>query len=435
MEATTPLRVSLFGVPGAHLNLGVGALRESAVVGLLRRRPDADLTVFDDSWGVRRATTHVDGQPRDFMLCGARNSRRYHRPESYVNMRLSARLGGLRNRGVAVVDRSAAVWDVSGGDSFADLYGRRRFETTVVPKEIALSRGRALLLLPQTYGPFADPALRTRARSVVSRASAAWARDVDSFASMQQLLGSDFDPARHRLGVDLAFGLDPEPLHGDAGQRLADTLGRLRPRPLAGLNVSGLLLKEPDAVRRYSLAVDYRRLVTTVAERLLRDSDAALVLVPHVLGPPGSTDSDEDITAELHRHLEAEFPGRVVVAPRELGAAGRKWLIGQLEWFCGTRMHATIAALSSGVPAAGIAYSLKVRGVFDSCGQADQVVDARSTDTETAVEQVLESWRRRAAVRDRLAQSLPAVLSSAKQQMDEIVTTTADWAGMTGARR
>ena len=39
-------------------------------------------------------------------------------------------------------------------------------------------------------------------------------------------------------------------------------------------------------------------------------------------------------------------------------------------------MHATIAALSSGVPCATVAYSLKARGVFASCGMAHAVADA-----------------------------------------------------------
>src|SRR5688572_638038 len=118
MPRQTDLRISLFGSPGAALNLGVGALRESALVGLLERRPDADVTVFDDGWGVRRSEQLVGGVARGFQLCGVRNSRRIHKQESYAHMRLAARVG-FRNRGLSIVDDSSAVWDVSGGDSFA----------------------------------------------------------------------------------------------------------------------------------------------------------------------------------------------------------------------------------------------------------------------------------------------------------------------------
>ena len=88
-----------------------------------------------------------------------------------------------------------------------------RFKATIAPKKLALSIGRPLILLPQTYGPFEHPRTRQIAQKLVSNATLAFARDPDSFKNLKALLGRHFDPARHREGVDLAFGLEPEPLH------------------------------------------------------------------------------------------------------------------------------------------------------------------------------------------------------------------------------
>lgn len=425
MAEQPPLTVSFFGAPGSTRNLGVGALRESAVVGLLRRRPDSHLTVFDDGWGEREGRVTVDGTERRFTLRGVRNSRRVHKQESYLNMRLCA-LVNRHNPGLATVDASDAVWDISGGDSFADLYGAQRFRTVTLPKELALQRRRPLLLLPQTYGPFRNPRLRHRAQRVLRAAGAAWARDADSYVALQELLGEAFDPARHRLGVDIAFALapaEPEPAVADAVRQQLASLGD---RPLAGLNISGLLLNDPRAAARYGHTVDYRALVEALAGRLAA-AGAGIVLVPHVLGGRDETDSDEQVTRELEQALLRSHPGQVVVAPASLGAGGRKWLIGQLDWFCGTRMHATIAALSSGVPTAAVAYSMKVRGVFASCRQQDHVADARALGTAAAAEVLWDSWSRREKTRHELATALPEVLVCAEQQMDQIVAQTESW--------
>jgi colanic acid/amylovoran biosynthesis protein len=412
------LRISLFGAPGAHRNLGVGALRESALVGLLRRRPQSLVTVFDDGWGVRAAEIDVDGEARSYELCGVRNSRRILNEESYTHMRVAALLG-FRNGPLAVVDGSTAVWDVSGGDSFADLYGKRRFLTVTLPKELTLARRRPLVLLPQTYGPFQDKTLRERARVALVGATAAWARDIDSFEALKDLLGKDFDKERHHLGVDLAFGLptlEPEPDIRDAIRRC---FAQADGAPLAGLNVSGLLLNDPAATDRYGLRVNYRLLVEALAERLLA-SGAMLVLVPHVLGR-GKVDSDEDVTDRLAERLRRRHPDRVVVAPPSMGAGGRKWLISQLDWFSGARMHATIAGLSSGVPTAAVAYSPKVRGVFASCGQQDQVADGRSLLTEEALDLLTSSYEDRDQIRLRLRKGLAGVISKSNEQMDRII--------------
>ncbi|MFQ5655847.1 MAG: polysaccharide pyruvyl transferase family protein, partial [Planctomycetota bacterium] len=97
-----------------------------------------------------------------------------------------------------------------------------------------------------------------------------------------------------------------------------------------------------------------------------------------------------------------------------------KGIIARLDWFCGTRMHSTIAGLSSGVPTAAIAYSGKTRGVFESCGQGERVADPRKLDTDATVEHLLASFRSREESRAGLKRALPSVLRQAREQMEEI---------------
>jgi polysaccharide pyruvyl transferase WcaK-like protein len=87
-----------------------------------------------------------------------------------------------------------------------------------------------------------------------------------------------------------------------------------------------------------------------------------------------------------------------------------------MDWFCGTRMHSTIAALSSGVPTAAIAYSGKTRGVFDSCGMEDQVIDPRQLETQSVVEQLIESFELRAQTKQRLSTTIGGVKARATEQ-------------------
>ena len=61
-----------------------------------------------------------------------------------------------------------------------------------------------------------------------------------------------------------------------------------------------------------------------------------------------------------------------------------KSYISSLGAFTGARMHATIAAFSSGVPTVPFAYSKKFAGLYGSLGY-DFIVDARELDTPEAV--------------------------------------------------
>jgi polysaccharide pyruvyl transferase WcaK-like protein len=331
-------------------------------------------------------------------------------------------LGALVNSNIRAIDQATAVLDVSGGDSFSDIYGTKRFFSIVRPKLIAIRRGIPLILLPQTYGPYQDPRLKAIAAKAVRGAEMCWARDERSFAILRDLLGGTFDPDRHRCGVDLAFGLEPRDASDALSTELRSMLDADRSaHPLVGFNISGLIYADPEkAVSRYRFKADYRALINQFLSWLLESTDANLVLIPHVMSPAGHYESDPGASAEVARALTGRFPGRVVVSPDSLDQSQAKWLIARTDWFCGTRMHSTIAGLSSGVPTATVSYSDKAKGVFESCAQGDQVIDPRQLDTEEVVERLKQSFEALASVKASLAEHLPAVKRQAEDQMDAI---------------
>lgn len=407
----------LFGAPLDTGNRGVEALGRAALDGLARGAGPTAVTLFDNGFGVRPGPADVPGVAVE--LCGVRSSRRVHLRESWWNVRASQRLGGLGNPVLARIARASAALDLSGGDSFSDLYGARRFVQVLEPKLATLRARRPLILLPQTYGPFKDKANRLRAAAALQGAAGAWARDGDSFDVMLDLLGEHVDPRRHRRGVDVAFGLTPRSPQDPDHQVLVDRLLTDRSSPVAGVNVSGLLWGQGRHAGM-PLKVDYITLHLSLVRGLV-DRGARVLLVPHVRDVAHDRESDLAASRELIGLLPEEVSRRVTLAPDDVDARAAKWLISRCDWFCGTRMHATIAALSTATPAAAVAYSMKTRGVFGTCGLADEVVEARHIGTAEALERLLDAFDRRLEVRRCLTLSAPAVVAAAQDQMDDVL--------------
>lgn len=415
-------RVCLFGAAPDTGNLGVSALFESIVAGVLQRLPEVQLTVFDNTWGIRQDRISVAGEERAYERCGGRDSKRYHRSDSLANIAFCCRFGGLHNQGSKRILRADALLDVSGGDSFTDLYGMKRFNATVAPKRIAVRAGVPLILVPQTYGPYADADVKRISQHVIRGARAAWARDEHSYEILQEMLGDQFDPKKHRSGVDVAFRLPVRPPAAEVPTTIRTWLDEKR--TVVGFNVSGLVYSDPAAARdQFSFRADYRQCVEVLLERVLREDPAAhLLLVPHVKG---------DVVAceAMLEKLNAVDSSRVAILPLRYDQGEIKWIIKQLSWFCGTRMHSTIASLSSGVPTAAIAYSDKTHGVFETCDQQDHVLDPRKLDTDDVISGVYAAWQGRAEAKERLAARLPEVLARADEQMDAIARLCLDGAG------
>ena len=83
-------------------------------------------------------------------------------------------------------------------------------------------------------------------------------------------------------------------------------------------------------------------------------------------------------------------------------------------------MHSTIAGLSSGVPTLALAYSMKTQGVFETCGQGEEVVDLRNRGNLEFIERIKSSWQNRDTTRRALADAMPGVRAQAVRQMDAI---------------
>jgi polysaccharide pyruvyl transferase WcaK-like protein len=292
----------------------------------------------------------------------------------------------------------------------------------VLTKRLALDAGVPLILLPQKLGPFRDPANLSEAVGILRRATAVWVRDAGSLAFLAGALGADFDPARHRLGVDMAVAL-PAARPADLDPPVARWLDPARAFPLAGINVSGLLCNEPGRARRdFGLADTHPAQVETMARMLLAaEPDLRLLLIPHVHRPEGDAESDLGAARALVARLGDLAKDRVVVLGGRPNAMELKWVLSRLDWFAGARMHATIGAFSSGVPTLGLGYSDKAQGVFAECGIGDEVADLRRLDAAALAHRALVSFADRDRRRADLAGRVAALKARAEREMDEIV--------------
>jgi polysaccharide pyruvyl transferase WcaK-like protein len=416
-------RLALFGAAPDTPNMGVSALFMSAVSGIARHIQPVEFVVFDNGLGRRDTSLSLpDGKEISLIRFGARGGRRYYRPENLATMLLASRLGGLGahlNEGIRLIDSCAAVLDISGGDSFSDIYGQERFDNINRPKQIAINRGIPLILLPQTYGPFRSPVTRAQAAQSVHGASMAWARDEHSFEILKDLLGSRFNPDIHLCGVDMAFSLPPALARHLLPDRLNDWLEhKSAGTPLVGFNISGLIYNDPEGARsKYGFKADYRDALFNFLGGLVSETQARIVLISHVMDQPGHYESDLSACMDVADRLGQHVSDRVIVSPATLDQSQAKWLISQMDWFCGTRMHATIAGLSSMVPTATISYSDKAKGVFGSCQQADQVFDPRILETRDLIARLRESFARRSMTK---LEPVRTVITAAERQSQVI---------------
>lgn len=299
---------------------------------------------------------------------------------------------------IAALERADLVGDVRGGDSFSDIYGMRRFLVGFFKAWTVILVKGTMVQFPQTFGPYRGSLARCLARYLLRRSNIVIARDANSQRVAQELLG----PGRQvRLSPDVAFSLEAvQPERIELEPQIEGPI----PEGVIGLNVNGLMVNGGyTRDNMFGLRLDYRALLPNLALALLAEHPGELWLVPHVYGDPGNVENDLQACRLLRTALPDAARARVRILSGVYDAHELKAIIGRLEFFIGSRMHACIAALSQGVPCVGIAYSMKFEGVFDSVGMRGWVVDGRKVTSAQATDRILELYHCRDFVRPMLA--------------------------------
>jgi polysaccharide pyruvyl transferase WcaK-like protein len=200
--------------------------------------------------------------------------------------------------------------------------------------------------------------------------------------------------ARTLQSVDVAFALPFERRNRSATTPIE-----------VGVNVSGLLFNGGyTGANEFGMQVDYAEYTRRLIAALLARPDTSVHLVCHVNTDIVPKDDDRRVADRL----AAEFPG-VVRAPDFVSPSEAKSYISGLDFLVAGRMHACIAAFSSGVPVVPVAYSRKFTGLFEGVLKYPHVVPVTGLDAEGALSFTLERLERREELKADIARGSTVV--------------------------
>jgi len=358
-SSTSPLTIALLWHSTSSDNLGVGALT-LAQFELLSRAADSC------------------GRKVRFLIIGTKGNTPYAITEYAIAGNAEFALRAFKRgdfSAIRMLRGADIVFDIGEGDSFADIYGLKRLSIQVFAKLLARILGKTLIMSPQTIGPFRSPLGKIFGRFGLMLASRVYARDGLSLDCVSELGFA----ARCREVIDVAFALPYTRSHTDS------SVTRI------GINVSGLLYSGGyDGQNRLGLSVDYPRLMEDCCQYFLEKNGAEVYLVPHVISDAIPVENDV-LACE---QLKAKFP-ELRIAPRFTSPREAKSFISTMDFFTGARMHACIAAYSSGVPVVPMAYSRKFQGLFGALGY-ERVIDCLTSNNQDAIKFLERAFEDRA---------------------------------------
>lgn len=289
----------------------------------------------------------------------------------YVN-RLHFKEFGSLSKLKKTFDKFDAIFDVTFGDGFSDIYGFKWNCITNLTKALAEKSSAKFILLPQTYGPFKHILTKKWSLKIIKRATRVFTRDVLSKKYILDNLKIDNVVSL----VDMAFMLPFEKKKLDGTN--------------IGLNVSSLLFDSKySKENKFEFLLDYREFIYDVIDYFL-SKNCTIHLIAHVIDKRNysSPENDYRIIEELKKKYNSK---KVIVAPAFDNPIDAKSYISSMNLFIGSRMHATIASISAMVPTIALSYSRKFEGLYESIGYK-YLFSGKNYDNKQALDFIINCW-------------------------------------------
>ncbi len=412
-------------------NMGVSALFVSTIKCIMKAYPDAKISLLE---GLRTPGINEvrlgDGQVIFIDRVGVRQNKTIWRKNHLLRLLITVMIIRMipikklrkrlitRNEYLNAITTANCVADITGGDSFSDIYGITRLFYGVLHKALVVLSGQMLIMLPQTYGPFKSNTSKLMARWVLKKVEVIYTRDKSSIVAIQSLMRNRRMKVEPRFSYDMAFVLDairPKSIHIIPGM-----IPENKKRILIGINVNGLLYNGGyTRDNMFDLKGDYTSLIRILVNECLTRENTVVFLIPHVFASPEHVESDTEACRKVYKDLHADYPNRLFYLEGIYDQSEIKFIIGGCDFFIGSRMHACIAAISQGIPSAPLAYSNKFYGVFESLGIGHVVSNLMETKQSEVIEHVMNIYDKRESLCNELEKNMPVIQNSIYKMIAE----------------
>ena len=304
----------------------------------------------------------------------------------------------LKKNFAKIFKQSDYILDIGQGDSFADIYGERRFNYIDRIHRIARKYKKRYCLLPQTIGPFEDESVKTKAIKSIEKADLCMARDKQSLDYVTKNVPRQKNVCEC---IDVAFFLPYETISQDKNYTHV------------GINISALLWNGGyTRNNQFGLKCDYQSLVRQLIEYFLNQDNVKVHLIPHVVSAERGIENDYAVSYDLWREYQNS---NLLLAPFALDPMEIKSYIAGMDFFMGARMHSTIGAFSAGVPVVPMAYSRKFNGLFLETLSYNHLADMKAGDNDTIISFIKDEYENRGSLKKEIECQMETTVKEKKQ--------------------
>lgn len=397
------LNIILANAPINNGNRGCVALSITSIYLLneilKKHNVDYQLYLCDSGFSSKQSHKYkILNEEIEYITCG-------YPADRLFKENLKSFLKGELKENTRIFKSADFIFDIGQGDSFADIYGEKRFNLINRIHTVAQAYKKPYCLLPQTIGPFKDDNIQKMANQSIQKSSLVMARDTQSLNYVLRNVPSQKNVDEY---IDVAFFM---PYHK---KRFDSQFIHV------GLNVSALLWHGGyTRNNQFGLTINYQQLVCEIIEYFLTLPNVKLHLIPHVVAGERNIENDYEVSFEIYEKYN--HPD-LILSEFFLGPIEAKNYIAGMDFFMGARMHSTIAAFSTGVPVVPMAYSRKFNGLFADTLSYPHLADMKKDNNSAILQLIQESFSNRKALKTEIEHQQHTTIQENKKKIQKALS-------------
>lgn len=306
-----------------------------------------------------------------------------------------------------ITNASTVVVDLSG-DTITEDYGPHVTYSHLLPLLTAQALKKPTFVCAQSIGPFklTSPLVKR----VLNRAYRVTARENITYNYLNKL---GVKQGVLKETSDMAFLLNP--VDRIRTKEILDTEGITETDSLVlGVSVSKLIEDRFAKNNPNNALGSFAQQLAVLIDDVIEKHDMRVIFVSHVTGP--TPEKDDRLAAErVFEQMQHKDRAKVIEGnyrPDEL-----KGIISTFDMLVGARMHANIAALSTGVPLLALRYSQKTDGIMQLFNMGAFVANIDTLSIEELASGIDKVITQRKPISKQLGNTLPSVRSESMKNV------------------
>lgn len=266
-----------------------------------------------------------------------------------------------KNKTLKLIDRCDIILVCGGG-----FLGGKKFDSFMHLYQIYINTlfNKPVYILGTSVEPIHNVIIDKITKSVLKRVDYIFAREEITESYLNSFLGN-----KHCQIPDMAFMLD------DGSHKIVCHDSQIDKIKREGKKLFGITVRDwnfPNSNNPEKTKNNYINAVSDAMEQIIEKYDAYFIFIPQVIVP---YQSDVDTAKHIKNTMNVSHQNRFIIKENDWSPYQIRSIIGQMDFFIGTRMHSNIFALSECVPTLAIAYEKKTNGIMATVGMDKYVLD------------------------------------------------------------